>query len=77
MKAKKKSTSEYYKKNAEARRKRLKYQKEYDKKPRQKKRRAELVKINREAGTYGNGDNLDYDHGERKFMSAKKNRAKK
>jgi hypothetical protein len=33
--------------------------------------------MNRKAGTYGNGDGLDYDHDEAKFISAKRNRSKK
>ena len=37
-------------------------QAKYDKKPKAKKRRAELNKINRRAGTYGNGDGLDNSH---------------
>jgi hypothetical protein len=36
-----------------------------------------LNKMNRKAGKYGNGDGLDYDHDEKRFMKATKNRAKK
>ena len=57
-----KSTSEYYKKNPEARRRRLKQQAEYNKKPSQVKKRVELNRINRRKGTYGNGDGLDESH---------------
>jgi hypothetical protein len=42
-----------------------------------KKYRAFLNKKNRQAGKYGNGDGKDYDHDERRFMSAVKNRSKK
>jgi hypothetical protein len=77
VKAKKSKSAKYYAKNAKARAKKNAYAKEYDKQPRQRKRRAELVKINRKAGTYGNGDGKDYDHTENKFMSAKRNRSKK
>tara|TARA_R100000734_G_C3290417_1_gene82304 strand:+ start:210 stop:452 length:243 start_codon:yes stop_codon:yes gene_type:complete len=55
-------TSEYYKKNPEARKKRLEYQKEYNKRPGQKAKRAELNRLNREKGTYGNGDKKDVSH---------------
>lgn len=77
MKAKKSNTAKYYAENPEAAEKRRAYQRKLNKRPDKKKYRAELVKINRKAGTYGNGDGKDYDHGERKFMSAKKNRSKK
>lgn len=55
-------TSEYYKKNPEARKKRLKQQAKYDKKPTQKKKRAALNRDNRKRGTYGNGDGKDVSH---------------
>lgn len=77
MRPKKSKSAKYYAANKEARAKKNAYAKEYDKQPRQRKRRAELVKINRKAGTYGNGDGKDYDHTEGRFMSAKKNRSKK
>lgn len=57
-----KKTAKYYKDNPEANKKKLEYQREYNKKPEQRKKRAELVKANREAGTYGNGDGLDMSH---------------
>lgn len=41
---------------------RLRAQAKFDKKPKQKKRRAALNKINRRKGTYGNGDGLDVSH---------------
>jgi len=77
VRAKKSKSAKYYAGNAKAKAKKNAYAKEYDKQPRQRKRRAELVKINRKAGTYGNGDGKDYDHTEKRFMSAKRNRAKK
>jgi hypothetical protein len=55
-------TKEYYDKNPEAYAKKLAYQKEYNKKPKERKRRGELVQINRNKGTYGNGDGLDASH---------------
>jgi hypothetical protein len=72
-------TSDYYKKNPKARRKRLKQQAEYNKRPEQKKKRVELNKINRRAGTYGNRDGKDVSHcagGGTRMESAKKNRAR-
>jgi hypothetical protein len=70
-------TSQYYKDNPEAAEKRREYQREYNKSEERKKYRAFLNKMNRKAGTYGNGDGLDYDHDEAKFISAKRNRSKK
>ena len=72
-------TSEYYKKNPEARRKRLKQQAKYNKKASSKRKRAELNRINRKAGTYGNGDGKDVSHckgGGTRMESASKNRAR-
>ena len=46
-------TSEYYKKNPAARRRRLKQQSEYQKRPGRVKKRVELNRINRKVGTYG------------------------
>ena len=72
-------TSEYYKKNPEARKKRLKQQAKYDKSPTQKRKRAELNRENRKRGTYGNGDGKDVSHrtdGSTVLESASKNRAR-
>ena len=55
-------TSEYYKKNPEARKKRLEYQKRYNKQKKQIKKRSLLNKENRKRGTYGNGDKKDVSH---------------
>ena len=77
--AEKMSTSDYYKKNPEARRKRLKQQAKYNRKPSQKKKRAELNRINRKKGTYGNGDGMDESHcqgGGTRKEKASKNRAR-
>ena len=73
------STSDYYKKNPEARRKRLKQQAKYNRKPSQRKKRAELNRINRKKGTYGNGDGMDESHckgGGTRKEKASKNRAR-
>jgi len=77
MKAKKKSTSQYYKENPEAAEKRRRWQRKENKKKKKKKYRAFLNNIRRRAGRYGNGDGEDYDHDEKKFISAKRNRSKK
>ena len=72
-------TSEYYKKNPEARKKRLAYLKKYDARPLQIKKRVELNRINRQKGTYGNGDGKDVSHkkgGGTTMESQGKNRAR-
>ena len=56
------STSEYYKKNPEARKKRLEQQKRYNKTKRGLEIRVNANKLNRKLGTYGNGDNKDAAH---------------
>jgi hypothetical protein len=76
MKARK-STSQFYKDNPESAEKRRKYQRKLNKRGDKKKYRAELVKKRRDAGRYGNGDGMDYDHTEKKFITARKNRSKK
>jgi hypothetical protein len=72
-------TSAYYKSNPEARKKRLEYQKEYNKKAREVKKRVELNKENRKRGTYGNGDGLDVAHTKNgtKLQKASANRGSK
>jgi hypothetical protein len=71
-----KKTAKYYSENPEAKAKKLAYQKEYNKKPEQRKKRAELVKINRESGTYGNGDCKDYDHATKRMVKQTVNRGR-
>jgi hypothetical protein len=68
---------ESYDSSPKAYEKKKKYDKEYHSTEERKKYRAFLNKKNRQAGTYGNGDGKDYDHDERRFMSAVKNRSKK
>jgi hypothetical protein len=70
-------TKKYYDSNPTAYEKKKKYDKEYHSTEERKKYRAFLNKKNRQAGKYGNGDGKDYDHDERRFMSAVKNRSKK
>lgn len=55
-------TAKYYAANPEAREKRLQYQREYNKQDKERKKRVELNRANRKAGTYGNGDGLDMSH---------------
>jgi len=55
-------TAKYYASNPDARKKRLEYQAEYNKKPAQVKKRVELNAENRKRGTYGNGDGMDVAH---------------
>lgn len=55
-------TSEYYKDNPEARKKRLKQQARYNRQSLQIKKRVELNRENHKRGTYGNGDGKDVSH---------------
>ncbi len=57
-----KSSKEYYDANPKSKEKKKAYRKKYNAKPENVKKRAELVKINRKAGTYGNGDGKDASH---------------
>lgn len=71
-------TSEYYKKNPKARKKRQAYQKKYDKTAKARKRRGELVKERRKRGIYGKGGK-DVSHtkgGGTTLESPSKNRAR-
>jgi len=55
------------------------YDKKFNKKPSQRKKRAELNRYNRKKGTYGNRDGLDASHKGGKivgFESEKKNRGR-
>ena len=56
------------------------YDKKFNKKPSQRKKRAELNRYNRKKGTYGNGDGLDASHKGGKikgFETEKKNRGRR
>jgi hypothetical protein len=57
-----KKSAAYYKANPEAKAKKAAYDKKNDATPERRERRAELVKINRDKGTYGNGDGKDWSH---------------
>ena len=56
------STSDYYKKNPAARKRRLKQQAAYNKTSDGLKIRVAANKLNRKLGTYGNGDGKDASH---------------
>jgi hypothetical protein len=55
-------SAKYYRDNPEARAKKNAYQKEFNKTTTQSKNRTKLNRLNREFGTYGNGDKLDVSH---------------
>jgi len=55
-------TSQYYKKNPAAKKRRLKQQAKYDRTNDGLKIRVAANKLNRQLGTYGNGDGLDASH---------------
>ena len=55
-------TSEYYKKNPKARKKRLKQQAKYNKTKKGLSLRVNANKLNRKLGTYGNRDGMDAAH---------------
>lgn len=72
-------TSEYYKKNPEARAKRLKQQAKYNKTAKGLKIRTAANKLNRKLGTYGNGDGKDASHTSKsggKLEAPSKNRSR-
>ena len=55
-------TSEYYKSNPKAKAKRLKQQKKYNKTKKGLALRVNANRLNRQLGTYGNGDGRDAAH---------------
>jgi hypothetical protein len=61
-------TARYYESHPEARKKRLEYQSEYNKKDREVKKRVELNRENRKRGTYGDHDGKDLSHTKRGFV---------
>lgn len=73
------TTSNYYKQNSEARKRRLKQQAKYNKTIKGMKIRTNANKLNRKLGTYGNGDGKDASHtgpGKGKLESPKANRTR-
>ena len=55
-------TSDYYKSNPKAKQKRLKQQKRYNKTKKGLALRVNANRLNRDLGTYGNGDGKDAGH---------------
>ena len=55
-------TSKYYKSNPDAKQRRLKQQKRYNKTKKGLALRVNANRLNRQLGTYGNGDNRDAAH---------------
>ena len=55
-------TAEYYRSNPKAKAKRLKQQKQYNKTKKGLALRVNANRLNRQLGTYGNGDGLDAAH---------------
>lgn len=70
-------SSEYFKNNPKAAAKKRAWQRKENKKKKMKRYRAFLNRMRRKAGRYGNRDGMDYDHDEKKFITAKRNRSKK
>lgn len=73
-------SAKYFHNNPEANEKKLKYMKEYNKRPGRQKYRALLQQINRNNGTHGNLDGKDVSHVSKKKTiseSESKNRANK
>ena len=70
-------TAEYYRKNPDARKRRLKQQKKYQKKGSQVKKRVELNRINRKVGKKGDGKDVSHcQGGGTRLEKASKNRAR-
>ena len=70
-------TAEYYRKNPAARKRRLKQQSRYQKKPSQVKKRVELKRLNRKMGKKGDGKDVSHcKGGGTRLESASKNRAR-
>ena len=73
-------TAKYYHENPDARKKKEKYDTEYHSTDARREYRSNLNKINREKGTYGNGDGKDVAHKSKtktRMQSQSKNRADK
>jgi hypothetical protein len=74
------ATTLYYNTHPEALKKKQEYRKKYNAQPEQVAYRVELKRINRQLGTYGNGDGLDVSHTTNKksftLEEASKNRAR-
>lgn len=71
-----KATAKHYRANKASYAKKKAYDKKYNAKPENVKKRTELNKINRQKGTYANGDGKDYDHAVGKMVKASVNRGR-
>jgi hypothetical protein len=70
-------TAKYYANNPDARKKRLDYQREYNKQDREVKKRVELNKINRDADKRGvDRRGKDYDHAVGRYVKSSVNRGR-
>ena len=71
-------TARYYRDNPEARAVKAAYDKKFQKKKKQVKKRVECNKFNRDNKKYGNGDHMDCSHkkGTLVYEHRKKNRAR-
>jgi hypothetical protein len=73
-------SAKYYQENPDARKKKKEYDSEYHSSGSRREYRSELNKVNREKGTYGNGDGKDAAHTSKtktRMQSQSKNRADK
>lgn len=73
-------SAKYYQANPDARKKKKEYDTQYHSTDSRREYRSELNKINREKGTYGNGDGKDVAHKSKtktRMQSQSKNRADK
>ena len=73
-------SAKYYQENPDARKKKKAYDTEYHSTDGRREYRSELNKVNREKGTYGNGDGKDAAHTSKtktRMQSQSKNRADK
>jgi hypothetical protein len=73
-------SAKYYQENPEARKKKVAYDSKYQDTEDRKEYRAKLNKVNRDKGTYGNGDGKDVAHQSKtktRMQSQSKNRADK
>ena len=70
-------SAKYYQNNPKAKAKKDAYNKEFNKKPSQRKKRSELVQKNRDADKRGvDRKGKDYDHAVGKYVSIKTNRGR-
>jgi len=74
----KSKSAKYYAKNPAARKKKAAYDKKFNQKPEQRKKRSELTKKNREADKRGiNRKGKDYDHAVGRYVKSSTNRGRK